>query len=244
MKLMANRTISLVLASGVVGLCLSSAPAVAAPVTATSSVASISTNLKQASAAGDARARTSLKNWTALNGQQKLALAKVADSKEFATYVASGGAAKGKLAHVALAVDSGTKSAKSGSAGSSRPSAGGRLAARATLYRVQSWKTYSYSILGVTITKVRQDFYYQTNGKVVKKVYNCEHSSSNYAPTRSISGRTSYWKSGKKAYCNTVWTIKYGFTLGPWGLYVGEKDARQEMVVNGKKIEKTKFANI
>ena len=112
------------------------------------------------------------------------------------------------------------------------------------LYHVTATSTYDWSVLGVTLTKVKQTFTYETNASVVTKVFSCFHSSSNFAPTRSISGNTQApYLSGGRGYCNTNWTITYRIEFGVT-LSLGSRDAIQRLVVNGRDIESRSFVAI
>jgi len=64
--------------------------------------------------------------------------------------------------------------------------------------------------MGVDITSVKLTYNYQTNILIVTASYSCQGTSTNWAPTRSLSVIDSlHLRSSGKDYCNIAWRITY-----------------------------------
>lgn len=109
------------------------------------------------------------------------------------------------------------------------------------LYEVHAWQTEHWKIGRATISRIRQDFYYQTDAVNVTRVYDCQASSRNYSPTRNVSAvRTSSWSSAGKGYCNITWRIDTALIYVP--IPLGHREFIQHMVVNGRNVEKAYYS--
>lgn len=97
-----------------------------------------------------------------------------------------------------------------------------------TLYDVRTQSSFSQEILGVTVTKLVQEYYYQTrNGSVVSST-SCIDSHVNYNAAVAISSNTTHNTWGSHGQCTTIWTgniVFKGFGI--------DMDKKQYLEVDG-----------
>lgn len=72
-------------------------------------------------------------------------------------------------------------------------------------YDVSGTYTYSQQILGVTVTKLNQDFRWRTGNNQVLSTTNCTASATNYNVVINITEDTSHYVSAGHGFCETVW---------------------------------------
>lgn len=176
-----------------------------------------------------------LEAWSRLTPAKKEEMAQLLATPQFAELVASGTTDQSTVEAVSDELEIVSEEGVT----NSKPEGGPLTWGTTKRFSVNSYWVNTFKFAGVTITKIKQSFDYQTNGSSVTKVYSCKHSSTNYAPTRSLSGDTSFWKSGTKGRCSTVWELHYAIAWIPTPLY---RSFTQNMQVNGSKgIEKKWF---
>lgn len=198
----------------------------------------LQTNLERAAAGGSRRAQRELAEWNALSKAKQTKIGTVISSEGFALAVATMETDPAKLGNIssALVVDE-----NSGTLSTRRKTVAGPVQ-RTVYYDVTSWWKYTYSVYGVAITSVKQTYDYQTNASTVTASYACRGTSTNWAPTRSISViSVDHWKSSGKGYCNIAWRLSYAIGWVPTPLH---NDFTQKMRVNGSSgIESTTFVD-
>lgn len=194
-------------------------------------------NIKEAAASGSPAARRELADWNALTAADQLEIGNVAASEDFVLAVATQETDTAALQAISpdltVTVSTGTE-----------PTSSSALvgAQGVTYYDVTSWWKYTYKVLGVTITSIKETYNYQTNASIVTASYSCQGTSTNYAPTRSLSViDVSHWKSSGKGYCDIAWRITYALFWIPTPFH---NDFTQKMRVNGSSgIESTTFVD-
>lgn len=180
--------------------------------------------------------------WRSLTPSEQEAVVAVATDVDFTELVASGKTDAAELTAVSdlIEVETEEKTTRTPIVGKGAPRVQeGLTAAAARKYDVHSWWTNSYKVGGITITKIRQDYYYVTGSNRVLSSKSCQHSSTNYAPTRSLSGQTSHWKtSAGKGRCSTAWKLSYAVGWIPTPFY---RSFTQNMQVKGSGTERKWF---
>lgn len=130
-----------------------------------------------------------------------------------------------------------TSAAKSSPAKASSTKEGASTAA--TLYDVRSSYTFSQKILGVTVTKLVQEYYYQTRGGNVVSSKTCIDSHVNYNAVVAISSNTTHSTWGSHGQCTTIWTgnlVFKGFGI--------DMDKKQYLEVDGAGVYTTYVVNV
>ncbi|MGO4858499.1 hypothetical protein [Arthrobacter sp. 2MCAF14] len=98
------------------------------------------------------------------------------------------------------------------------------LAAAPTVDRVSQ---YSYSLLGITLTRVRLDMNFSFNLTRITNVNSCVPSYTNYFPLRGMSSTPSSYLSGNNGVCQATWQMAIGWVNG---INLGQRSALQKVV--------------
>lgn len=98
------------------------------------------------------------------------------------------------------------------------------LAAAPTFDRVSQ---YTYSLLGVTLTRVRLDMNFAYNTTRITNVNSCVPSYTNYFPLRGMAATPSSYLSGNNGVCQATWQIAVGWVNG---VNLGQRSALQKVV--------------
>jgi hypothetical protein len=129
------------------------------------------------------------------------------------------------------------KSSAKGSAGTTADK--GSTKAASTLWDVRTESWFSQKILGITVTKLVQEYYYQTrNGNVVSSK-SCIDSHVNYNAAVAISSNTSHSTWGNHGQCTTIWTgniVFKGFGI--------DMDKKQYLEVDGSGVYSKYLENV
>lgn len=108
-----------------------------------------------------------------------------------------------------------------------------------TLYDVRSSYTFSQEILGITVTKLVQEYYYQTQDGNVVASKTCIDSHVNYNAVVAISSNTTHSTWGNHGQCTTIWTgnlVFKGFGI--------DMDKKQYLEVDGYGVYSTYVVNV
>lgn len=112
------------------------------------------------------------------------------------------------------------------------------LAADRTFDRVSQ---YTYSLMGITLTRVRLDMNFAYNVSRVTAVNSCVPSHTNYFPLRGMAATPSSYLSGNNGVCQATWQIAVGWVNG---LNLGQRAALQKVVQGPWGLVSDSFVNI
>ncbi|WP_125615365.1 hypothetical protein [Specibacter cremeus] len=117
----------------------------------------------------------------------------------------------------------------------------GRAVAAAADPTVARTSQYSYSILGILMTRVRLDANFSYNSTRITNVLSCTASYTNYYPLRGMSATTDRFLSGNNGVCQATWQIAIGWVNG---VNLGQRAALQKMVMGPWGMVSDTFVNI
>lgn len=103
------------------------------------------------------------------------------------------------------------------------PATASLAASAAASYEVSSYYEKAWTILGITYTKVRLDYYYVTGSGIVLSDHYCTASYTNYVPLRSATAQVNHYVSGGVGQCTALWTLtkaNFWTTSGTQGMTV------------------------
>lgn len=112
------------------------------------------------------------------------------------------------------------------------------LAADRTFDRVSQ---YTYSLMGITLTRVRLDMNFAYNVSRITAVNSCVPSHTNYFPLRGMAATPSSYLSGNNGVCQATWQIAVGWVNG---LNLGQRAALQQVVQGPWGLVSDRFVNI